>query len=187
MREDIMIACLRVLQCDGPLRFTTTRVAEAAGISVGSLYQYYPNKGALLFALHRRTVDEAWVAVQEILDHPTRSPRDKIRDVAALFFVAESQDVQQMGALLHEAEVHLSGHPEYRALRAEVAGRFAHFVRASLPARSSAERIEFGTLVLLTVIESVGRAVAEASLPPAIVRRRAKRCADMIADMLGLA
>jgi AcrR family transcriptional regulator len=30
---------------------TTTRVAERAGVSVGTLYQYYPNKQSLLFAL----------------------------------------------------------------------------------------------------------------------------------------
>jgi AcrR family transcriptional regulator len=37
---------------------TTNHVAEAAGLSIGSLYQYFPDKDALLVALHNRHLDE---------------------------------------------------------------------------------------------------------------------------------
>jgi AcrR family transcriptional regulator len=43
--------CLRVLTKEGAPRFTTARVAAQAGVSVGSLYQYFPNKAAILFRL----------------------------------------------------------------------------------------------------------------------------------------
>ena len=46
--EAIQEACIQVLLDGGPERLTTTRVAERAGVSVGSLYQYFPNKQALL-------------------------------------------------------------------------------------------------------------------------------------------
>src|SRR5690349_6140612 len=100
MRADILDAGVRVLQREGALSFTTPRVAEMAGISVGSLYQYFPNKQALLFAIHSRIAERAWVEVQAILDHPRWSPRKKLARVALLFFFAESKDVREMGAAL---------------------------------------------------------------------------------------
>ena len=42
---------VQVLLAVGLDRLTTTRVAERAGVSVGTLYQYYPNRQALLYAV----------------------------------------------------------------------------------------------------------------------------------------
>ena len=47
----ILEAAAQVLAEEGASRFTTARVAERAGVSVGSLYQYFPNKAAILFRL----------------------------------------------------------------------------------------------------------------------------------------
>ena len=49
----ILEAAVQVLASEGAQRFTTTRVAEKAGVSVGSLYQYFPNKAAILFRLQK--------------------------------------------------------------------------------------------------------------------------------------
>ncbi|NBP26809.1 MAG: TetR/AcrR family transcriptional regulator [Betaproteobacteria bacterium] len=49
--ETILAAATRVLECDSLAGFNTNRVAEVAGVSVGSLYQYFPNKSALIAAL----------------------------------------------------------------------------------------------------------------------------------------
>ena len=54
----ILDAAARILVKDGYEAFTTNRVAEKAGVSVGSLYQYFPNKEALLGELMRRHVEE---------------------------------------------------------------------------------------------------------------------------------
>jgi AcrR family transcriptional regulator len=47
----ILQAAVQVLAKEGAHRFTTTRVAERAGVSVGSVYQYFPNKASILFRL----------------------------------------------------------------------------------------------------------------------------------------
>src|SRR5580704_11368515 len=49
--EAIAEATIQVLLAVGSDRLTTTRVAERAGVSVGTLYQYYPNKQSLLHAV----------------------------------------------------------------------------------------------------------------------------------------
>jgi AcrR family transcriptional regulator len=49
--EAILTATTRILTEQGYAQFTTNRVAELAGVSVGSLYQYFPNKEALIVAL----------------------------------------------------------------------------------------------------------------------------------------
>lgn len=52
--ETLLDAAAQVLQNEGEPRFTTNRVAEAAGFSIGTLYQYFPNKNALVEALVER-------------------------------------------------------------------------------------------------------------------------------------
>lgn len=56
--ESILEATLQVLLEVGQSRLTTTRVAERAGVSVGTLYQYFPNKNALLQTVMDRHLTE---------------------------------------------------------------------------------------------------------------------------------
>jgi AcrR family transcriptional regulator len=185
MREDILTAALRVLRDEGALRFTTPRVAEAAGISVGSLYQYFPNKESLVFALHARTVELAWIEVQRILDHPRWSARQKIRRIASMFFFQESAEVAHMGAALQDAEIFFADQPEHRAMDEKVLRRFTRFVRESVPGASPAQ-VRFGARVLIVTLESVGRKVAGLQLSRRQIGQWSSTCADMLANQVGL-
>lgn len=57
-------ATIQVLLSHGADRLTTTRVADRAGVSVGTLYQYYPNKQSLLFAVFEDHMDKVTQAVE---------------------------------------------------------------------------------------------------------------------------
>jgi AcrR family transcriptional regulator len=63
--QAILDAAIQVLLACGKERLTTTLVARRAGVSVGTLYQYFPNKSALLQAALRRHMDE----VRQAVDH----------------------------------------------------------------------------------------------------------------------
>lgn len=56
--EAVLDAAVQVFEQYGYAAGTTARIAERAGISVGSLYQYFPNKDAILVALAVRHLDE---------------------------------------------------------------------------------------------------------------------------------
>jgi AcrR family transcriptional regulator len=62
--EAILEATIQVLLHVGKDRLTTTRVALRAGVSVGTLYQYFPNKSALLKAALKRHMDEVSAALE---------------------------------------------------------------------------------------------------------------------------
>ena len=55
--DAIFEATIQVLVSDGPHRLTTTRVAKRAGVSVGTMYQYFPHKQALFYAVNERYLD----------------------------------------------------------------------------------------------------------------------------------
>jgi len=69
--EAILEATVQVLLSVGKQRLTTTRVAHRAGVSVGTLYQYFPNKSSLLQAALRRHLEAVTCAV-ELVCHAQR-------------------------------------------------------------------------------------------------------------------
>jgi len=75
----ILEATIQVLVSQGIARFTTTRVAERAGVSVGTLYQYYPNKTALTEAVRAEYFRVMSEAVRTNLAAPTTvNPVDRL-------------------------------------------------------------------------------------------------------------
>ncbi|GGP18320.1 TetR/AcrR family transcriptional regulator [Silvimonas iriomotensis] len=68
MVETILQATARVLSERGLAGTNTNAVAERAGVSVGSVYQYFPNKEALINALHERHVLQMETLILDSLD-----------------------------------------------------------------------------------------------------------------------
>jgi AcrR family transcriptional regulator len=66
--DAILIACERILEKRGPAGLTTNHVAELAGVSIGSLYQYFPNKEALIGALQDRYAEDTLSRVRAVID-----------------------------------------------------------------------------------------------------------------------
>jgi AcrR family transcriptional regulator len=55
---------------------TTNRIAERAGVSVGTFYQYFPNKDAVLVALVERHVEAGMRSVEALLAEAAAAPED---------------------------------------------------------------------------------------------------------------
>jgi AcrR family transcriptional regulator len=65
--DAILEAAAQVLERDGYTASTTDLIAERAGVSIGSVYQYFPNKDALLLALAQRHADAARAVLEPLL------------------------------------------------------------------------------------------------------------------------
>jgi len=76
--DAILKATIQVLLKVGKERLTTTRVAARAGVSVGTLYQYFPNKSALLRAALQRHMDEIGLALETVCREQTGSSLEQM-------------------------------------------------------------------------------------------------------------
>src|ERR1700756_1723232 len=84
--EAISEATIQVLLSHGADRLTTTRVAERAGVSVGTLYQYYPNKESLLFAALEDRLGKVTAVVETACEQARHKPLSQmIRMVVEAF------------------------------------------------------------------------------------------------------
>src|SRR5580698_8218315 len=54
--EAVLDAVIRILKREGSSAMTTNHIAEVAGVSIGSVYQYFPDKRAIFIALHERHI-----------------------------------------------------------------------------------------------------------------------------------
>src|SRR6202041_14076 len=72
--EAISEAAIQVLLRHGAERLTTTRVADRAGVSVGTLYQYYPNKQSLLFAVLENHLTNVMATVEAACENACHKP-----------------------------------------------------------------------------------------------------------------
>ncbi len=176
---DILEAAVRVLEREGAARFTTIRVAEAAGVSVGSLYQYFPNKAAILFRLQVDEWEKTRAVIDAILGDERKPPARRLRAMVRAFFHSECAEAPLRNALdaatpgYHEAE-------EGRAGRERSRGVVDAFLRAAAPQATARERAFDGRLLFLTVT-AVGKQLSERRPGKAEI----ERTADAIAAMLG--
>ena len=96
--EAVREAVQRVVRRHGAGAITTNRVAEAAGISIGSLYQYFPNKQAIFMALHDRHVDKVRHVIERTIAHCTSASLEEFtRELVEGLANVHSEDAE-----LHE-------------------------------------------------------------------------------------
>jgi AcrR family transcriptional regulator len=86
----IFEAAIQVLLSHGADHLTTTRVADRAGVSVGTLYQYFPNKRSLLFAVFEEHMDRVTGEVETASQLAHGKPlNEMIRHVVEAFVDAK--------------------------------------------------------------------------------------------------
>ncbi|WP_174160849.1 TetR/AcrR family transcriptional regulator [Rhizobium rhizogenes] len=100
--ETILQAGARVLSDEGWAGFTTNRIADLAGVSIGSLYQYFPDKLSLVDAIRRRHLDDC-IAVMRTSKAEGLSPVQFVSNLVRAMIAAHSTYPGLHRALLDEA------------------------------------------------------------------------------------
>ena len=82
--DALLEAAAQVFEAHGYAAGTTNRIAERAGVSIGTLYQYFPNKEALAVALLERHLAEAMRRLNDWVGRSVPAPRS-LRDTLGVF------------------------------------------------------------------------------------------------------
>ena len=123
--DAVLDAAIRVLKREGFEALTTNRIAEVAGVSIGSVYQYFPDKGAIFAALHRRHIDEIDRLIQaQLVRHTASSLDDLIRSMVEAMIEAHMVDPELHELLMTEVP-HRAGETQDFAERMHGAFRLA--------------------------------------------------------------
>jgi AcrR family transcriptional regulator len=167
--EAISEATIQVLLTHGAERLTTTRVADRAGVSVGTLYQYYPNKQSLLYAVFEDHMDKVSRAVETACADACYKPMSEmIRRVVEAFVDIKMQRAD-ISVALYKVAPEVGGH----ALVKQTGQRLRKAIEAMLLTVPDLEPApdRFAIEMMLSAMSGAMRSALEAGASQAMFRK----------------
>lgn len=164
--DAIYEATIQVLLTEGIHRLTTTRVAQRAGVSVGTMYQYFPHKQALLYALNERYLDRLAERVESTCAKlHGKSTAEMVSALVTVYWEAKTER-SDVTRVLYSSAVELDN----EALIDAFAKRMDRATAAMLASAPGAhyDDLDLINQTLLSVIFGTVRNVFERSMPPTL-------------------
>ena len=141
-------------------------IAERAGVSIGSLYQYYPDKTALLRALHDRDAERLWAQLESVLTDSGRAPRERLGELLRVAFREQAQATALHAALEHaDSSTASSRLPGASDLNARIVTVLADFIERSVPERAS-EATALAAHAVFVVVSILAQLAHDPGLAP---------------------
>lgn len=106
--ERILAVTDAIIAADGVGAVSTNRIARETGMSIGAIYQYFPNKEAIVIALYRQALDNAWSRMQASISGITPS---KGYAEAATMIQQRVAGIDRTGNSPHIIALSVSGYP----------------------------------------------------------------------------
>lgn len=178
----ILQAAIQVLAKEGAHRFTTTRVAERAGVSVGSVYQYFPNKASILFRLQSDEWRQTSAMLAAILQDFEKPPLQRLRILVQAFVRSECEEADVRTALNDAAPFYRDA-PEALEARASGDRLLQAFMQEVLPDAAEPVRAMAADLVMST-LSAVGQQFSETPRTNGEITAYADALADMLCAYL---
>jgi AcrR family transcriptional regulator len=180
--DALLEATARVLVREGYDRASTNRIAEVAGVSIGSLYQYFPSKEALVAAVIDRHTQEVSQVTRNALVKVAARPIE----VAAREFVSLAIDAHRVNPKLHGVlaeQIPRVGRLEN--IEANVREGYA-LVRGYLEAHRDeidVADLDLAAFVLVTVVEALTHA-AVLRRPDILTGEKARQFVDDVTRLV---
>lgn len=159
----ILEATLQVLVDVGKERLTTTRVAHRAGVSVGTLYQYFPNKSALLQAALRSHLESVGGAVEAAcLEERGKPVRHIATRIVRTFLEEKMKDIKTSTGLYA-----VSSDVDGARIAQEIGHRLSRSIAAALASAEDAPQRDLNLVagVIQGAMAGVSRRLLESSNP----------------------
>lgn len=122
-------ASIQVLLAVGYRRLTTTRVAERAGVSVGTLYQYFPNREALITSVIERYLEGISSSVEQACHTLSGHPLDQVATGLVDAFIAAKWSHIDVSRAMHEPLGEVSGAKLVTTAASKAAGFVAEVLK----------------------------------------------------------
>jgi AcrR family transcriptional regulator len=162
--EAICEATIQVLLSVGKERLTTTKVAARAGVSVGTLYQHFPNKSSLLQAVLRKHMEEVTRAVEAACATQRAAELEQMANgLVEAFLAAKLRHVEASKALYYVSD-DVGGAEIVRQLGVRGIKAIAEMLESS-GARFS-EDVQVMAATVMAAMSGVSRRMLEASKLP---------------------
>jgi AcrR family transcriptional regulator len=167
--QAICEATIQVLLSHGTERLTTTRVAERAGVSVGTLYQYYPNKRSLLFAVLENHLNRVAARVEATCERASHKPLAEMIKEVVEAFVDAKMERSDISTALYRISTEVGG----PALIKRIGQRSRKALEATLETATDIKSPpdKFAVEIMLSAMAGAMRSLLEASPSPATIRK----------------
>ncbi|EPL6456962.1 MULTISPECIES: TetR/AcrR family transcriptional regulator [Providencia] len=152
--EIIVEAGARVLAHKGWANFTTNEVARTAGVSIGSLYQYFPNNLAIAEAIRKRHLDEILRVLPDIKEQEEPvSLEQHIGQLIDGLIALHSTNQNLHRILIHE--VPLAPREFYDTFEREYHRRYEVIIRAAAPSNDTKTDYLVAARILADALEGI--------------------------------
>lgn len=180
--DAIFEATIQLLVADGMHRLTTTKVAERAGVSVGTMYQYFPHKEALVYALNERYLEILAARIEDTCRSQRGRPIGKMVEALIDTYWRAKTERADVTRALYRSVAELDNQPLIDAFASRVDAATSAMLASATDATFTDLKIV--NLTLVTVIFGTVRNAFERNLRPAESRKLRRQLVMMCRSYL---
>jgi AcrR family transcriptional regulator len=156
--DAVLDGVIRVLKREGFDALNTNRIAEVAGVSIGSVYQYFPDKKAIFAALHQRHIEQIDRLIErQLVEHAASSLDDLVRALVEAMVDAHTVDPELFELLLTEVPHRADGTRDFAS---RLHGVFLLAISARAHEMRKHRELDKVVFVVTNMVESLSHAAA---------------------------